>query len=150
MTAERPEPPISPVTEPFWDATREQRLVLQWCRSCATPIWYPRDFCPGCLGTDIEWRASTGTGSVYAVTVEHRPQDPRLADRAPYAVALVDLDDGVRLLSNVVGGDPLGVSVGAPVEVAWEPLSDGRHLPVFQLAGAAAASPPPAPRQEEQ
>jgi uncharacterized OB-fold protein len=72
---------------------------------------------------------------VYAVTVEHRPQDPRLASRAPYAVALVDLDDGARMLTNIVGCDPTSVTVGMPVAIAWEPLSDGRQLPVFTPTG---------------
>ncbi|HVX18241.1 MAG TPA: OB-fold domain-containing protein [Acidimicrobiales bacterium] len=133
MSDARPEPPTSATTAPFWDATREQRLTVQWCRTCAEPFWYPRDFCPGCLGTDLEWRPSAGTGRVYAVTVEHRPQDPRLADRAPYAVALIDLDDGIRMMANVVEVDPASVAVGASVAVTWEPLPDGRNLPMFTL-----------------
>jgi uncharacterized OB-fold protein len=134
VSAERPEPPTSEVTEPFWEATRSRRLLVQWCVACDKPIWYPRAVCPGCLGDELEWRPSAGTGRVHAVTVEYRPQDPRLADRAPYAVALIDLDEGVRVLSNVVGADPVAVDVDALVAVDWEPLSDGRHLPVFVLA----------------
>jgi uncharacterized OB-fold protein len=132
----RPEPPPpSEVSAPFWEATRDGRLVVQWCRPCDEAVFFPRVVCPRCLRDDLEWRPSAGTGTVYAFTVEHRPQDPRLADRAPYVVALIDVDEGWRMLTNIVGTDPHAVAVGARVEVAWEPLSDGRQLPVFTPAG---------------
>jgi uncharacterized OB-fold protein len=88
------------------------------------------------LGQDLEWRPSVGTGRVHAVTVEHRPQDPRMAGRAPYAIALVDVDDGWRMLTNIVGCEASEVVVGMSVTVTWEPLSDGRHLPLFAPIGA--------------
>jgi uncharacterized OB-fold protein len=125
------EPPASAVSEPFWEATRERRLVVQWCTSCERPVFFPRAVCPGCLGTALEWRPSAGVGTVYAVTVEHRPQNPQMAAMTPYAVALVELEEGIRMLTNVVGGDPGSVAVGDAVAVTWGPLSDGRHLPLF-------------------
>lgn len=128
------EPPASEVALPYWDATRERRLLVQWCLDCERPIFYPREVCPFCLGVRLEWREASGGGTVYAVTVEHRPQNPKMAERAPYAVALVDLDEGVRMLTSIVGTDPLAVRVGDRVRVAWEALSDGRHLPVFEPA----------------
>lgn len=131
--ATRFEPPISPVAARFWDATRERRLVLQWCNACRRPVWYPREVCPRCLGSTLDWRESQGRGVVYACTVEHKAQTRAL--EAPYVVALVDLDDGVRLLSNVVGCPPEQVTVGDRVHVTWEPLSDGRNLPLFAPGG---------------
>ncbi|MGI8711400.1 MAG: Zn-ribbon domain-containing OB-fold protein [Acidimicrobiales bacterium] len=130
----RIEPPVSELTAPFWDATRRQRLVLQWCTDCDEAIFYPRDVCPACLGTDLQWRASEGRGTVYAVSVQHRAANPAMADRVPYAVVLVDLDDGIRLMSNVVDVDPATVEPGQAVTLCWEPLRDGRHLPQFRLA----------------
>jgi len=124
------EPPISEVAEPFWDATREGRLLLQWCTACARPVWYPREVCPRCLGSTLEWRESQGRGVVYAYTVEHKAQTRAL--EAPYVVALVELEEGVRLLSNVVGRPPERVAVGDRVRVTWEALSDGRRLPLFE------------------
>ena len=124
------EPPISEVAEPFWDATREGRLLLQWCTACARPVWYPREVCPRCLASTLEWRESQGLGVVYACTVEHKAQTRAL--EPPYVVALVDLDEGVRLLSNVVGCPPEWVAVGDRVRVTWEQLSDGRRLPLFE------------------
>jgi uncharacterized OB-fold protein len=131
MTARR-EPPVSDESLPFWDATREQRFVLPWCAECDAAIWYPRAFCPRCHGDAIEWREDAGIGTVHAASVHFRPGPGRDADDGPYVVVLVDLDAGVRLMSNVVDCEPTAVGVGMRVALAWEPLSDGRHLPVFQ------------------
>lgn len=134
MSAERLLPPISPAAEPFWEATREQRLVLQWCTACELAIHFPREACPRCLGTDLVFRPAAGTGTVYAVSTMPVPGNAGMADRAPYTVALVDLPEGVRVLSNVLGEGALDVAVGDPVVAAWEPLADGRHLLVFARA----------------
>lgn len=131
----RVEPPVSDTTRPFWDATREERLLVQWCDTCDQPVFYPREVCPGCLGGALSWRDSAGHATVYAVSVQHRPGNPYLADRVPYAVALVDLDEGIRMMTNVVGCDPDAVAIGQRVQVCWEPLSDGRNLPLFRPAG---------------
>jgi uncharacterized OB-fold protein len=123
------EPPASEVAAPFWDATRREELVLPWCTACDRPFWYPREVCPACLGDAIEWRPAAGTGDVYAVSVQHRAGPGRDEADGPYAVALVDLAEGVRVMANVVGCPPDDVAVGMAVRVAWEPLSDGRNLP---------------------
>ena len=128
---DRQQPPISPAAEPFWDATRSTELVLQWCRRCERAIHFPRESCPSCLGADLEFRPAAGTGTVYARSEMPVPGNPGMAGRAPYVVALIDLPEGVRLLSNVVGDGAADVAVGDAVRVAWEPLADGRHLPVF-------------------
>jgi uncharacterized protein len=131
----RIEPPVTDVTERFWDATKDERLLIQWCDACATPIFYPREVCPQCLSADsLDWRQSKGTGTVYAYSVQHRPANPTMADRVPYTVALVELDEGIRMMSNIIDCAPDDVAVGMPVTVAWEDLSDGRKLPQFSPA----------------
>lgn len=135
--ATRFEPPASSVSEPFWEATRERRLVLQHCDSCDRAVWYPRVLCPHCSGVDLTWREASGRGTVYAVSVQHRPGHPALADRVPYVVALVDLDDGVRMMTSVIGCPADDVRIGLRVRPAWEELSDGRHLLVHELEGPA-------------
>lgn len=131
------EPPVSDAAAPFWAATRDRRLVLQWCSACDRPIHYPRDACPQCLTDDLEFRPASGRGTVYAISVMPKAGNPLMAERVPYAVVLVDLDEGARFFSNLVADDPTAVPVGTPVEVTWEPLSDGRHLPLFTpVAGA--------------
>ena len=128
----RLEPPISEAAEHFWEATKQERFLIQWCDACAAPIFYPREVCPRCLSSEsLDWRQAKGTGTVYAFSVQHRPANPTMADRVPYTVALIELDEGIRLMSNVTG-DPEAVHVGMPVSVTWEPLSDGRNLPQFQ------------------
>jgi uncharacterized OB-fold protein len=126
------EPPVTPTTEPFWEATRTGVLLLQWCTACERPIFYPREVCPFCLGSALEWRPASGHGTVYAVTVEHHPMHPAMAAIAPYPVALVELDEGVRMMTRLVHCP--NPAVGLSVNVTWEELTDGRQLPLFEPA----------------
>lgn len=139
----RIQPPISDATEAFWDATRDNEYLVQWCDRCDTPIFHPREACPGCLRADrLGWRRSAGTGTVYAHSVQHRPAHPGMADRVPYVVALVDVDAGgpdgddrtVRIMTNIIDVDPATVTNGDAVMIDWEPLDDGRNLAVFRPA----------------
>jgi len=136
--ARRPfEPPASELTQPFWDATREHRLLVQWCTACDEPVWFPREVCLRCLGNTLEWRAASGAGSVYAFLVEHRPNLPGVFGDAPYVVALVELDEqpGLRLPSRLVGVEPEAVAIGMPVAVEFAALPGGDYtIPVFRPA----------------
>lgn len=127
------EPRQSDVSEPFWDATRDERLLVQWCDDCDAAIFYPRELCPTCLGTNLSWKEAAGSATVYAISVQHSPGNPLMAGRVPYAVALVDLAEGIRMMTNIVTENPSAVRVGDAVTVCWEPLSDGRNLPQFAL-----------------
>ncbi len=129
-------PPQSEAGTPFWDATKERRLVLPWCADCGRAHWYPRGFCPSCLSEAIEWRDAAPEGTVHAVSVQPKPNHPGLADRAPYAVVLVDLADGVRMMLQCsTAEDPDAIVVGDPVRIGWEELPDGRHLPTAEITG---------------
>ena len=121
------EPPLDPELATFWDGTRDKQLLLPHCRSCGTTFWYPRVTCPACLSEDLDWRPSAGIGEVHAVSV--------MARGTPYAVVLVDLDEGVRLMSNTTNVDPADVHVGMRVRPSWEALTDGRHLWLFEPGG---------------
>jgi uncharacterized OB-fold protein len=133
-------PTATELTGPFWEATREKRYLVQWCTSCVTPIFYPREACTRCLASDtLEWKVSNGNGTVHAVSVQHRAGNPVMSERVPYVVALVDLDAGargttIRVMSNVVNCDPERVRIGDRVNMVWEELTDGRSLAVFELA----------------
>ncbi len=149
MTAEqagptRFEPPVGVEAGAFWEATRERRLLVQWCTACDQGVFYPRVFCPHCAaGTDaLEWRTASGRATVYAAGVEHRPESAgaKFSNGQPYCVALVDLEEGVRMLTNVVGCPPDDVRCGMAVTVTWEPLSDGRQLPLFEPVGSGEGS----------
>ncbi len=134
----RMEPRATEESGPFWDATRERRLLVQWCTACDKGIFYPRSFCPGCgaTGSTLEWRTASGRATVVAVTIEHKPASTGAAfsNGEPYTVVLVDLDEGVRMMSNVIGCPPESVTIGMAVTVTWEPMSDGRQLPLFEPA----------------
>jgi uncharacterized OB-fold protein len=128
----RLEPKASELTQPFWEATRDKQLMVQWCQKCDAGIYYPRWACPSCLGDELAWRAASGKATLYTFNVGSAAANPMMADMAPYSVALVDLDEGVRMVSTVVGCDPDDLKVGMALQVDWEPLSDGRHLPVWR------------------
>ena len=129
MTETVPVPQPSAVSAPFWEATRRHELTMQRCESCDRLVWYPRYVCPQCGAASLRWETLSGKGVVYAVSVHHRPAFPALADKVPYSVVLVDLDEGARMMSNVFGPVP---AVGDRVEVTWVALDDGRNLAVFQ------------------
>jgi uncharacterized OB-fold protein len=135
-TPPRFEPPVGTESGAFWEATREKRLLVQWCTSCDRGVFYPRVFCPHCAAGAgaLEWRPASGRATVYAAVVEHRPDaaGARFSGGEPYCVALVDLEEGVRMLTNVVGCPPDDVRCGMAVSLTWEPLSDGRQLPLFE------------------
>jgi uncharacterized protein len=136
------EPPVGIESGPFWEATRAGRLLVQWCTACDRGIFYPRVLCPFCgpggEGGPLEWREASGRATVHAVAVEHRPEaaGATFADGEPYCIALVDLEEGVRMMTNVVGCPPDEVHSGMAVTVTWEPLSDGRQLALFRPAGS--------------
>lgn len=130
----RIEPPVTPLTEPFWEASRRQELVAQRCGDCDGFVWYPREACTACLGDQLRWEPLAGTGTIYTFNVMRKPGNPMMADAVPYAVALVDLDEGIRMTTNIVGSDPATIRCDERVAVDWsEALPDGRRLPVFRL-----------------
>lgn len=124
-------PPVDDLTAPWWEATRERRLLLQRCARCGSAQWYPRPICTSCGSTaELGWVAATGRGSVDTFTVVARA--PRSGLRIPYVVARVRLAEGPVMLSRIVEIDPGDVVCDAPVVVTWRELSDGRALPVFR------------------
>ena len=129
--AEPVDPPIDAVTAGWWDATRGQRLVVQRCVACGHLQHYPRALCTACGGTALDWQEVEGTGVVDAFTVVHRGLP---GYDAPYVVARVRLAEGPILLTNLVGADVESWRCDEPVTVVWEPLPDGRHLPLFTHA----------------
>lgn len=126
-----PTPTPSPETKAFWDATAEGRLLLPKCTSCGTVIWYPRGICPDCHSTEVEWFEAAGTGSVYTWTVTHRGEGP-YREAAPYCIAYVELDEGPRILTNIVDVDVSAIAIGQRVTLAWADTGEGTQLPRFR------------------
>jgi uncharacterized OB-fold protein len=121
-------PPYNAEAEPFWTAASEGRLVVPACDACGHHIWYPRSWCPVCQGEDVTWTELSGRGTVYARTVVRKGLGP-WQDAAPYVVAYVELDEGPRLLTNVVTDDPASVLIGSAVHVVFVPLEQGPDAP---------------------
>lgn len=128
-------PRITDLNRPFWEAAHRGELRLQRCENCHH-IRYPiAATCPVCLRDEASWLPLSGRGEVFASVVYHRAFGGPLADHVPYVVAIVQLDEGPRMLSNIVGGGQ--ARVGDPVEVVFETLSPDCSVPRFRLAEAA-------------
>ncbi|HTW82872.1 MAG TPA: Zn-ribbon domain-containing OB-fold protein [Candidatus Sulfotelmatobacter sp.] len=116
-------------SQPFWDGAREGKLVLQFCRDSGRFQHYPRPVSIYTGSRNLEWRAVKGTGEVFACTIA-RVAPPDFAPLVPYAVATVQLDEGVRIIARVIDVPPEQVRIGMRVRVAFEQLAD-QHYPVF-------------------
>lgn len=129
---QRPQPEIKPLTQPFWDASRQRRLVLQYCTQAKKFQHYPRPVSIYTGRKTLEWREVSGEGTVYAVTTTHRGP-PAFRGQEPYIIATIELDEQVRLMSNIIDAAPGDVRVGARVRLVWAPMADGLNFPVFEL-----------------
>jgi uncharacterized OB-fold protein len=116
-------------TQAWWDATREGKFLVQRCAGCDHRQHYPRNLCTACGGTDLTYDEASGRGQIYSHTTVRRAPHP--AFEAPYVVALVRLEEGPVVLSNITGVDPADVRCDMPVKLVWEDLPDGRKLPLF-------------------
>jgi uncharacterized OB-fold protein len=118
-----PAPPVNDETAPFWAALGEGRLELPVCDACGHHIWYPRQWCPVCQHESVAWTVLSGRGTVYARTILRKAMGP-WGGAAPFVIAYVELDEGPRVLTNVVTEDPEAVDVGTPVEAVFVPVDD--------------------------
>lgn len=132
----RPEPVCDADTLPFWNAARAHRLDIQRCLSCGRSVFYPRAICPHCHGGQLEWITSGGTGTIYSYTVARRPAGQAFAELVPYVIVLVDLDDGVRMLSNLITPNTESVHIGDRVRVVFVDLSSEISLPMFEVTSS--------------
>ena len=119
-------------TKPFWEATKRHELLMPRCKNHNGFFFYPRDLCPVCLSPDIEWAKVTGKGRVYAYTVVYQPNDPLFAEDAPYPYAVIQLDEGARMISNVIEIDPEKVEIDMRVEAVFEDITDEWTLVKFK------------------
>jgi uncharacterized OB-fold protein len=131
-----PAPFVNPEVKPFWEATAQNRLLLPRCDKCQTLIWYPRPFCPRCASTSVTWIEASGRGTIYSFTVNRRGTAdlPEYRDVGAYVLAYVELEEGPRVLTNIVDCDPDSVRIGQPVEVVFHDTGQGTALPRFRPA----------------
>lgn len=117
---------------PFWEGCREHRLMLQRCMSCGTYQFYPRVICANCMSDQLEWRGASGRGTVETYTIVTRAISEAYADDVPYVIALINLAEGPRMMSNVIGCDVKSVKCGLAVEVVFERWSAEITMPKFR------------------
>jgi uncharacterized OB-fold protein len=137
VTADAPRsdlPTIDDESRPFWEASREHRFLIVRCRACGVAHHYPRPFCPSCWSDDVEWETASGRGTLYTYSTIFVNDLPPFADRVPYIVAAVDLEEGPRVLTNIVGCEPVDLEIGMAVEVTFEELTPEITVPAFRPA----------------
>ena len=130
-------PTRAPESEPFWAGCAQERMVVPRCGDCRRFHFYPRRFCPYCDSEEIEWREASGAGTVYSFAVVQKPIEKAFSSLVPYVIAIVELEEGIRMLSHVVGVDPADMTCGMRVRVQYRRVSDTLTVPVFGPSGAA-------------
>ena len=129
----KPLPLVTPETRPFWDGCAGAELRYQACTACGTVQLLPRTLCERCHGGELAWQRSAGRGRILTHTTVYRAPTPAFRDDAPYVIAIVDMDEGFRLMVNVAGGEQPGLAIGARVTIGFT-MRDGMALPEATLA----------------
>lgn len=127
----KPLPAISPVSRRFWEGCKQHRLLIQRCHDCGAYRHYPRPMCPQCNSMNTDWVEVSGKGKVFTWTTVHHPAHPAFMD-LPYAVVVVELEEGARLVTNVVDCKPEELYIGMPVKVVFEDVTNEITLPKFR------------------
>ena len=135
LTYDKPVPERDEASEPFFDGALRGELMLQRCDVCGNWMWPVRVRCTACLSNKLSWAAAAGTGTLYTWTMVHQVFHPGFANEVPYNVALVDLPEGVRMFTNIVGLPDDELQVGMPLVVTFEQITDDVALPKFRPAG---------------
>lgn len=130
----KPLPVPTPETQPYWEAAKHHELMLPYCDPCRQFIFYPRPFCPRCFSWRVEWRKLSGRGTLYSYAIQYRAQAPGFQDDVPYITAIVELEEGPRMMSNLVAvePDPHQLQVGMPLEVVFDDVTEEVTLPKFR------------------
>lgn len=131
----RPLPTISGETRPYWEACRRGQLLIQRCYGCEAYQFYPRAICSNCWSGDVRWIGSSGKGTVWTFTITRQNRTSGFAEEVPYVLALVELEEGIKMFTNVVECDPGDVTVGMPVEVTFVRATDQVSVPYFKPSG---------------
>jgi hypothetical protein len=120
---DKPLPVPTPVTRPFWDGLAERRIRIQRCLDCERWVFYPRSHCSHCLSERLEWREVSGAATLYTFTVTRQPTAPFFADEVPQRLAVVQLDEGVRMTTTLVGVDDADIRIGMRLEPVFDAVS---------------------------
>ena len=127
-------PTIEDDTRPFWDAASEGRLLIQRCTACGEWQYYPRPFCKRCWSEDVEWAEASGRATLYTFSVVRRNDLPPFGERVPDVPAIVDLEEGPRMMTEVVDADPDQLEIGTALVVDFADVDEELKRPVFRPA----------------
>ncbi len=133
----KPFPIPIPETQYYWDKVKDHELWIQRCTECSHVFFYPRLHCPKCMSDNLQWFQATGKGTLYSYMINHRPA-PGFEDDAPYAIAMVQLEEGPRMMTNIVGieNTPENLVLDMPLEVVFEDVLPDVTIPKWKPAGA--------------
>jgi uncharacterized protein len=130
---QKPLPAIHPETQPFWEGLRRHEILIPRCQKCDKFFFYPRSICPYCLSDEIEWVKVSGRGKIYSFTVSYRPGHPAFVPDIPYNIAVIELEEGVRMMTNIVGNGNEDLRVDLPVEAVFDDVIPQITLLKFKL-----------------
>lgn len=133
MTYNKPLPNTKGIAEQFWNGLKNRQFLVQKCSDCKSQIFYPRVICPYCGTPDPEFKEHNGLGEIYSFTIIYKTRHPEFKKDVPYALALIDLDGGGRMMTNIIECDIEDVKIGAPVEIQFTDVTDSITLPHFKL-----------------
>lgn len=128
----RPLPETQPWSKPFWEGTKQGKLLIQHCKDCNVNIFYPRKVCPECWSKNMDWITASGKAKVYMFSTAYDMVEPKFMADLPYTVAYVNLEEGIRMMTRIVECDPADIHIDMEVEVVFHKLNDDYYLPYFK------------------
>ncbi|MGY8960463.1 MAG: Zn-ribbon domain-containing OB-fold protein [Alphaproteobacteria bacterium] len=137
MELQRPLPtPMTPEAKPYWDGLKDEKLMLPKCEDCGKAFFYPRIACPHCHSRNVGWTQASGKGKLYSFEIAYRSLNPAFKIEPPYVLAMIELEEGPRIMSNLINieATPEAVKIDMPVEVVFEKQNDDVTIPLFQPA----------------
>lgn len=130
----KPIPRPDEASQPFFDGAKQHKLMVQRCSSCGTLMWPVKPWCFHCMSMELEWTQVSGKGTLYSFTLMHQVYHPAFASEVPYNIAEIDLEEGLRILSNIVDCPNSDLKIGMPLIVTFEDVSDDVTIPKFRPA----------------
>lgn len=137
MAGTRPLPIKTHEALPFWEGCNRGELLLQRCDNCNAIQWFPRAFCRECSNKTFHWEKASGLGKVVSSSIVRKPINPSFAAMVPYVIAIVELEEGMRMMTNIVDATDREIKAGSPVKVEFERQDEDTAIPVFRLIDTA-------------
>lgn len=128
----KPLPQVEPYSQAFWDGTKNSKLLIQFCKDCDARIFFPRQQCPECWSTQLDWTEASGKAEIYAFSITYEGVEAAFVEDLPIVLAWVDLPEGIRMQTNIIDCNPEDVAIGQSVEVVFKAVTDDITLPYFR------------------